>query len=297
MKIGYPTINLSIGCRGDRTFRLKSYSEARLVATVDSNLSCLSEMLRFNAAHGIRFFRITSDLVPFASHPICTFDWLTHFAGVFDEIGGYIRRNEMRISMHPDQFTLINSPDEDIFSRSVKDLEYHAQVLDALCLDDTARVQIHVGGVYGDKRAAIERFARRFDVLPELVRRRLVVENDDRLYSLKDCLEAHLMTGVPVLFDVFHHRMNGEGESVAEAFAMFHGTWREEDGLPMVDYSAQREGERRGKHVDTIERDGFSRFLQETRPYDFDIMLEIKDKERSALRAVELARGDPRFRG
>src|SRR4030042_294856 len=126
MKIGYPCLNLTIGCKGARTFRLKSYSEERLVATVENNLNCLLEMLKFNVRHDILFFRITSDLVPFASHPICKFDWQVDFRGQFYEIGNFIKASDIRISMHPDQFTLINSVDEGVFERSVKELLYHA---------------------------------------------------------------------------------------------------------------------------------------------------------------------------
>ena len=167
----------------------------------------------------------------------------------------------MRISMHPDQFTLINSPDEGIFERSAAELAYHARVLDLLGLDRTARIQVHVGGVYGDKPASIDRFCARFELLPETVRRRLVVENDDRLYSVADCLQISRRTGVPVLFDSFHHRLNNSGESVAAALAMAAATWKKADGPPMVDYSSQKKGERPGSHAESIDLKHFARFI------------------------------------
>jgi UV DNA damage endonuclease len=105
-KIGYPCINLTIGCKSDKTFRLKSYSERRLIETVNNNLDCLLRILKFNVQHDLLFFRITSDLVPFASHPICKFNWQNYFRSKFEYIGEFIRKNEIRISMHPDQFTL-----------------------------------------------------------------------------------------------------------------------------------------------------------------------------------------------
>ena len=151
MKIGYPCLNLTIGCKASRTFRLKSFSEQRLIETVADNLDCLMHILRWNVERRILFFRITSDLVPFASHPVCRFDWLGHFRETFARIGAFIRSHNIRISMHPDPFTLINSRDEAIFERSCRELLYHAQVLDAMELDRTAKIQIHVGGVYGDK--------------------------------------------------------------------------------------------------------------------------------------------------
>lgn len=297
MRIGYPCINRSLSCRGDRTFRLNSYSPRRLIETVRNNLDCLQKILQFNADNQVLFFRITSDLIPFASHLICTFRWQKFFIGQFREIGKLIKAHRMRISMHPDQFTLINSIDAGIFQRSAEELKYHAEVLDLMGLDLTAKIQIHGGGVYGDRERSLERFVQRYSQLSKKVRRRLVIENDDRNYTLKDCLWIHKETGVPVLFDVFHHRVNSSGETLREAFEQFPRTWRGEDGTPMVDYSSQKTGERRGAHAESLDVRDFRRFLLETRPRDFDIMLEIKDKERSALKAIQVASNDRRFHG
>jgi UV DNA damage endonuclease len=295
MKIGYPCINWTVGCKGDRTFRLKSYSEERLIETVDNNLLCLLEMLRFNMDHNILFFRITSDLVPFASHPVCRFDWQGYFDDQFEAIGDFVKEHEIRISMHPDQFTLINSMDRRVFDNSLKELIYHAQVLDLMGLDASAKIQIHVGGVYGDKDESMKRFIERFEGLSEIVKEHLVIENDDQCYCLKDCLRISKYTSIPVLFDVLHHRANNSGETVGEVFELFTDTWKERDGLPMVDYSSQQSGARKGKHGETIDLERFRDFLEETKPFDFDGMLEIKDKEKSAIKAVEAASKDDRF--
>jgi UV DNA damage endonuclease len=285
MKIGYPCLNRSIGCTPGRTFRLRSYSARRLAESVRLNLECLGRILEFNTANGLLFFRITSDLVPFASHPVCAFPWHEEFAQRFASLGEFIRHNEMRISMHPDQFTLINSPDPDIFSRSAAELDYHARILDLLGLDRTARIQIHVGGVYGDKAASIDRFCLRFERLDRAVRRRLVVENDDRQYSVSDCLLISRRTGTPVLFDSFHHQLNPGGKEMLEAMQLAAATWKKGDGPPMVDYSSQKKGERRGSHAESIDLKDFAAFIAAAGILDFDIMLEIKDKEKSALRA------------
>jgi len=295
MRIGYPCINTTIGCKSSRTFRLKSYSEERLRKTVENNLWCLGKILRFNVKHHILFFRITSDLVPFASHPICKFDWQGYFKKEFKAIGDFIKSHGIRISMHPDQFTLINSLDNRVFENSVRELVYHAQVLDLMELDTNAKIQIHVGGVYGDKEKSMRTFVERFEKIDEIVKRRLVIENDDRRHSLRDCLKISAETGIPVLFDVFHHEINNFGETIRESFGLFAKTWKERDGLPMIDYSSQRKGEREGKHIETIDLVKFGNFLEETKPFDFDIMLEIKDKEKSALKAIKVASQDDRL--
>jgi len=266
-----------------------------LIKTVGDNLDCLLQILRYNVEHNILFFRITSDLVPFASHSVYRFDWETHFRDLWKEIGGYICSNGLRISMHPDQFTLINPVDEQMLHRSIRELRYHARVLDCMDLDGTAKIQIHVGDVLGDKQAGLEEFAKRFFRLDSFIRKRLVVENDHCNYTLSDCLHLNAMTGIPVLYDYFHHELNSSGESLPDVLEQVSRTWSEEDGIPMVDYSSQLQGERKGRHAETLDEDDFKMFLEESRPRDFDCMLEVKDKETSALKAIGIAAGDPRF--
>ena len=295
MRIGYPCINRSIGCTSGRTFRLASYSDERLEETVRENLRCLHAILRENLKGSILFFRVTSDLVPFASHPVCTVPWQETFAETFQEIGRFIREHGMRISMHPDQFVIINAKDPGIVERSIAELRYHAAVLDAMHLNWTAKIQVHVGGVYGDLEASMRRFASEYTHLDENIVRRLVIENDDSRYTLADCLRIHEETGIPVLFDVFHHQVNPSGEAVAEAVDLCTATWRPEDGILMTDYSTQMPGGRKGRHAESLDPALFEEFLAETAPADMDIMLEIKDKEKSALRAVGIARRDGRW--
>lgn len=297
MKIGYPCINQSLSCRSSRTFRLRSYTDERLLSTLAGNLRCLGEILRYNLDHGILFFRITSDLIPFASHPVCTADWQEAFREEFAAIGANIRGHRMRISMHPDQFIVLNAKDPDVLARSVAELAYHAEVLDLLGLDTTAKIQLHVGGVYGDREESIERFIDRYLNLEEPILRRLVIENDDRRYTARECLQIHAETGIPVIFDTLHHRvLHGDAdETAAEIYPEVAATWGKGDGLPMVDYSTQDPDGRPGKHAMTIDVDDFLRFTGDIRPLDVDIMLEIKDKETSALKAIAALEGDSRL--
>jgi len=163
-------------------------------------------------------------------------------------------------------------------------------------LETHAKVQVHVGGAYGDKKKSVERFIRRFSELEDCIQRRLVIENDDRLYNLQDCLKISKRTGIPVLFDVFHDRINGTGETAKEALQFASKTWSKKiDGVPMVDYSSQRIYASTGQHIQSIDIRDFQDFLVETFPLDFDVMLEIKDKEKSAIKAIKAASDDARF--
>ena len=288
MRIGYPCINNSIGCTANNTFRIKSYSHERLIETVDKNLDALMMILQFNVENNLLFFRIGSSLVPFASHAICDFDWAKHFKQRFDEVGKFIKANNLRISMHPDQFVVINSPNADIVERSVAELRYQCSLLEYMNLGPDAKVQIHVGGMYGDKLASTNRFIESYKLLPDEIKKRLVIENDDRLYSAQDCLNIYEAVGVPIIFDNLHFDCLNNQENMLDAFELTANTWQAKDGIPMIDYSTQELGARLGKHTGTIDEQHFKEFLKITKDFDFDIMLEIKDKEASAFKAHKI---------
>jgi UV DNA damage endonuclease len=223
------------------------------------------------------------------------FNWQNYFKDKFKEIGDYIRANNMRVSMHHRQYTLINSKDNEIVKRSISELIYHVDVLDLMELDETAKVQIHVGGVYREKESSLIRFIKNYNKLNPRIIKRLVIENDDKNYTLKDCLQISKEINIPIVFDVYHHKFLNSGESVQEAFKNFTNTWKEKDGIPIVDYSSEHPNKKKYSHADQINIAHFKTFLNQTNCFDYDLMLEIKDKERSALRALETVVKDPRL--
>ena len=295
MKIGYPCINRTIECQGNKTFRLKSYSEKKLVRTIDNNLDCLLKILQFNVKHNILFFRITSDLVPFASHPICKFNWQKNFRKKFQVIGDYIKYNNIRISMHPDQFIVINSINDNVVFRSISELNYHSEVLDLMELDNSSKIQLHIGGIYNDKKESKKRFTKNYNILSKSLKSRLVIENDHISYDLKDCMDISKEIDIPILFDVFHHSIKNNKESISKSFEFITKTWKTKDGIPMIDYSSQQPGKKKGVHAEKINKDDFTSFLKNTHKYDFDVMFEIKDKEKSVLKVMKIVKSDPRF--
>lgn len=290
MKIGYPCINNAINCTTNNTFRLASYSEERLIKTIGKNLDALEQILTFNLTENILFFRIGSGIIPFASHSICQFDWQAHFRDKLAQIGQFIKKHDMRISMHPDQFVLINALNPQIVANSIAELEYQSAFLGALGLSSKAKLQIHVGGVYGDKNASIQRFIVNYQKLPQNIKDRLVIENDDKSYNTNDCLYIHEQTNIPIIFDNLHFYCLNDGGSMLDALKATRKTWNIEiDGIPMLDYSTQdMTSANLGKHTFSIDEDDFAEYLEDIKNFNSDIMLEIKDKEISAIKAVNI---------
>jgi len=290
MKIGYPCINHSIGKKTISTFRLSSYTEEKFIQCVNYNLATLVEILKFNIENNFMFFRISSDIIPFASHPICKFVWKEYFKLDLIRIGQLIKDHNIRISMHPDQFVLINAKSQDIVDNSIKELEYHTDFLNLMRLDYSAKIQIHIGGIYGDKEKSRKQFISNYKtLLSENIKKRLVIENDDHLYNLKDCIEIHKSTGIPILFDVFHHICFDNNLPLNIALQISNNTWNhDKDGIMMIDYSNQELNKRKGKHSYSLDIKEFEKFILSVSDLDFDIILEIKDKEKSAKKAIEI---------
>ena len=288
MKIGYPCINRSIGCSSNKKFRLANFTEEKFNETVTNNLNCLNKIIDYNVEHKMLFLRISSETIPFASHEICNLDWKKIFKNELENIGMKLKEKKFRVSMHPGQFTLLNSPNEKIVEKSLAELDYHADFLNAMELDNTAKIQIHVGGVYGDKDSAIKRFISTFGIASNKIKSRLAIENDDYHYSVKDCLRINKKTKIPIILDNLHLECLNDGESLIEAYDMIKTTWSEEDGIPMLDYSSQEKDARIGKHTEHLDPEHFKKFIDIMHNQEFDLMFEIKDKERSVLEAQRI---------
>ncbi|WP_338117000.1 UV DNA damage repair endonuclease UvsE [Sulfuracidifex metallicus] len=259
--------------------RLDHLEKVREVS--ERNLNCLKRTLIWNMDHDILFFRISSNTIPFASHPKMSLNWRDELGDQLRSVGDVIM-GRIRISMHPGQYVVLNSNRREVVESSVAELKYHADLLDSMGVD--GYIQIHVGSSQGGKKEGLRRFQENFYLLPENVMKRLAIENDDRVYTVNDCLDLWDVLRTPVVFDNLHHDLNNNGESLEDALRMVRNTWK--GNRPMTDYSSQEKGERPGVHASTL---SISHFLDYVKRVDnVDVMLEIKDKEKSALRAVEI---------
>ena len=269
------------------------------------SLRYLDAIFDYLGATGIRMYRMSSNIAPYATHPD-----LPQFHGQIDEcreelahLGAKARRLDIRLSFHPGQYTVLNSPRTEVAEAAAKDLVSQADLLDAMGCGPETRIVLHVGGVYGDRAAAIDRFVERFAALPERTQQRLVVENDETSYSVVDTLAIHERTGVSLVWDILHHRLNNPADlPVAEACRLCLATWPA-DQAPKIHFSSPRvepaeelgeDGQPAPKrrvnprqHGDWIDGADFIAFMGEMEGTRFDIMLEAKQKDLALLRLRE----------
>jgi len=285
VRLGYACINLTLGpkCRTSHTCRITNVTRDRLEALARQNLLGLSEILHWNVANDIRLFRISSGIIPLASHPKAQWEWQDTLREEISRIGSYAKKHNLRLSMHPGQYTVLNSPHRKIVVAAQAELSYHACFLDALGLTLEHKIVLHVGGVYGDREGSLQRFREGFDALPSEVRNRLVLENDERNYNANEVLTFCESLRIPMVFDWLHHRAYGVRVSQDRLLDRVYSTWSTSDGRPKLHYSTQRQAARTGAHASMINAGEFKRFLRTLPRQDVDVMLEAKSKDKALL--------------
>lgn len=289
MNIGYACLTVGVPNTDFRSCLQKNASDEKLVELIAHNLNSLENIIDYNIRNQIRLFRISSGLIPFGSSPVNRLPWRDLFRSQFAVIGKKIKSGGIRVSMHPGQYTVLNSPDQDVSQRAAEDLVYHARVLDALGTGPECKIVLHIGGIYGDKERAMQRFAENYTKLDPGVKRRLVIENDDKSYTVSDVLSLGRILEIPVVYDNLHNQINAGGPMSDGGWIEEAGkTWKEKDGRQKIHYSQQAAGKHPGSHSDTINTDIFLAFCNELKTKDIDVMLEVKDKNLSAEKCRDL---------
>ena len=266
----------------------KYATKEKLEEIIQSNFDALYHLLTYNVEHHIQMFRLSSDFIPFASHPLNTLDWQNQYQEEFDKIHDIVIAKGLRLSMHPGQYVVLNSLSIDVVERSILELQAHADLLEAFKLDATHKMVLHIGGVYQDKEKAIERFISVVKRCSSTIHKHLVIENDDRYFNIEDILYISRMSNIPVVFDLLHHRLNpasifkSDNEWISECLK----TWKEQDGVMKVHYSQQAIGKRAGAHSDTINLLQFHHEFKSIKDLPIDLMLEVKDKNLSVNKVI-----------
>jgi len=292
VRLGYVAMTLNLEkCSPSGTVTVKTFSKLsseesklhRLRKTTRQNLNNTLRILKYNKAYNIDVYRLTSKLIPLATHPVTEdWDYIGDFEDEYIKIGKFIKENDLRISAHPDHYTLINSHSDKVFDNSLKDLDYHVKLYEAMGIDDYKyKLVMHIGGVYKDKESSIERFKHNFVKLPDRIRRRLILENDDKAYTAKDVLGICKELNVPMVLDVHHHNCANNGENLEDMLNEIFETWKGEYFVPKIHFSSPKSQKEFRSHADDINPNEFYNFLKIAKKLDmdFDVMIEAKNKD------------------
>ena len=267
-----------------------------------TSIEYLHGVFAYLEKQGITMYRMSSDIAPYATHPDMPqfHGQVTEAAAELRALGQRARDAGLRLSFHPSQYTILNSPNPELNRKSIWDIESQASILDTMDAGPEAVIIVHVGGVYGEKPAAMDRWVASYKSLPEAAKRRLVLENDDISYSAAEVLQLHERTGVPCVFDSHHFNCNNpEGLDLGETAAKFLATWptgvrpKIHVSSPRTEMRELKRRNRKTKKLETVAlppvwtghadyADPFA-FIDLMKKFPagaaFDIMLESKSKD------------------
>ena len=296
---GYACINMGFSTRPKsqrittnrtmirRTFDDKGISYASEL--ILSNVQDLYKILEWNLAHDIYFYRLSSNMFPWASeYNIQDLPDYDLILAACQRAGDFARQHNMRLTSHPGPFNKLASPKERVFQLTKTDLTVHADMFDMIGLPRTpyAKLNIHVGAAYGDKPFALDNFCRNFERLPESVRSRLTVENDDKpsLYSTQELYDGvYKRIGIPIVFDYHHHRLHPGDLTEQEALELALSTWSD-DIVPVVHYAESRSVEYNNAKIKPQAHSDYVYTPLNSYGHQFDVMIEAKHKELALLR-------------
>jgi UV DNA damage endonuclease len=254
-----------------------------------SNLDDLYKILQYNLKHQVHFYRITSALIPLATHPeVTNWDYRKIFDIEFSRLGKFIKNNNMRVDTHPDEFNVVNSIREDVVISTERNLWNHVHFFEDMDYAN-GKMILHIGGAQGGKQEAMNRFINNFKKFPKEITSRLILENDDKTFTASEVLSICKKVNAPIVFDVHHHMCNNTGESVESLISDIFSTWDNQLLPAKFHFSSPKETEKDRKHSDYINAEDFVSFIELCKPLDkdFDIMLEAKKKDQALFQLIE----------
>ncbi|SFU89756.1 UV-damage endonuclease [Clostridium sp. DSM 8431] len=221
VRLGYVAISKKLGKKvtASSTVTFSNYNkltteEARLEKlnkVLLSNVNDLESILKYNIENNIHFYRITSNLIPLATHlEVPYYNYFERFKKDFDYIGKLIRESDMRVDTHPDHFNVINSTNPDVVETTKKNLLHQIDFFEKIHYSHKAKMVIHVGGATIGKEEGLKRFIENFNKYPESIKEKLIIENDDKIYTAKETLNLCKTLNIPMVLDVHHHNCNNE---------------------------------------------------------------------------------------
>ena len=295
MNLGYACINMELNARKgedrittNRSMIKKTFNDKGVdyaSELIIQNVVDLNKIIDWNEQNNIKFFRLSSEMFPWASEYYQDWDSVPHIDFIkmwLENAGLKAKEYGHRITSHPGPFNVLVSPNENVVQNTITDLTIHGQIFDMMGLSRTPynKLNIHCNGVYGDKESALDRFCKNFERLPESVQTRLTVENDDKasMYSVKELYDGiYKRINIPIVFDYHHHRFCAGGLSEQEALELAMSTWG--DITPVVHYSESKAEHQLDESIRPQAHSDLIKELPNTYGNDVDIMVEAKHKE------------------
>ncbi len=287
VRLGYACISETLSFTSSSSYSYTSYEREKdndkLDKVIVSNFLDLEQILIYNAKNNIHFYRLSSGIIPLATHSKVHFDYTSNYKEYYDRIGSLIKNSNMRVDFHPNQYCILNSVNKEVVNNSVEILKYHYNLLEKFGVEEKVLI-LHIGSNAFGKNNSLTRFINNFKMLPKYLQDSIVIENDDKIFNVEDCLYLSDKLGIPVCFDYHHYICNKSFIDYKKIFATFKGK------RVKMHFSSPKNKTKKEfrSHNDYIDSDEFIKFLESIKNYniDIDIMIEAKKKDEAMFKLV-----------
>ncbi|MFC0524871.1 UV DNA damage repair endonuclease UvsE [Pontibacillus salicampi] len=262
---------------------------AKLERIASTNLHNTLRLLKHNKANKISFYRLSSKLIPLATHEeLAHWNYIKNVKEELQEIGHFAIQNNMRIDFHPDHYVVLNTPHKEKLKSSLHILRYHYRLLTSMGLNPAHRCVLHLGGAYQDKEASLERFIENWAYIPTPIQSMVLLENDDTLYTMEDCLYICEKLSIPFVFDLHHHHANHYHPNWLQHWERAIATWKNSPFPIKVHLSSPRSKHDFNSHADYVEDETFYSFMKQVNQSvpQVDCMIEAKQKDDALFQLV-----------
>ena len=290
--LGYVSISKTLDISPSKTITYTKFKEKKDYNKLDNiikeNLINLEKIIDYNIKNNIHFYRLTSKLIPLATIKDLNFNYIAKYKEYYQRIGNKIKKHNIRVDTHPDQFCVLNSTKKEIINNSIEILKYHYNILKALDIENKIII-LHIGSSVLGKENSIKRFINNFNKLPDYLKDCIAIENDDKIYNIKDCLNLCNKLNIPMILDYHHHICNNDNLNIDDYLKDIFSTWKT---TPKIHFSSPKNKTKKEfrSHNDYIDINDFINFLEKIKPLkiDIDIMLECKQKDEALFKLVRL---------
>ena len=287
IRLGYVSISKTIENyvkQSSITYTNYLKNNEKLDKVIKHNLETLEEIIKYNIKNNVHFYRISSNLIPLATKKEVEFDYLNKYDKYYSNISKLLNNSKMRVDMHPSNYLVLNSVKKEVVENSLNILKYHYDLLNKLNIDNKL-VILHVGSSVLGRKNSITRFINNFKKLPKAIQNMIAIENDDKVFDIKDCIYISKKLNIPIVLDYHHFKCNGD-DDITKYLDDIINSWK--DITPKMHFSSPLNKKEFRSHSEYIDVDNFIEFIDILAKYnkDIDIMLEAKGKDVALFKLI-----------
>ena len=289
IRLGYACVPVTLPITSSHALTYTNYKKLgdkankKLNEVIISNFEGLENILKYNIKNDVVFFRMTSELIPLLTHPNVNYDFFDKYKDYYKRIGNIIKENNLRVDMHPSNYTVLNSINEDVLTSTINILKNYHKMYEYMEIE--SKLVLHVGSKANGKKESIKRFIENFNKLDKEIKDLIVLENDDKSFNIRNVLSICEKLNIPMVLDYHHFKVNRNNELIEDYIQRIFNTWTT---TPKIHFSSPKDKKNKRSHSDYINSDDFISFLEKIKftNQDFDVMIEAKQNDDALFRLI-----------